>query len=111
MSFKHIKNATSMFFKDQQGMTFTEIALVLIGITIASIAVSFITLGTSLFTVDASSGNINSTSSYKISSGAFSPITELEKQHLNNPERIDSTVKGAIADLESFTDNKTADGL
>lgn len=106
-----MKNFTLIIFKDQQGMTFTEIALVLIGITIASIAVSFITLGTSLFSANANSGNLNSANSYKISSGAFAPITELEKQYLNNPERIDSTVKAAITDLENTTsENITASG-
>jgi hypothetical protein len=99
---KRIRRSIPEQFSNQSGAAFTETMMILIGITMASIVVSFIFLGTSWFSADASSTNINnSPAAFKPATGAFTPMADLEANHDRNPQRVYSTVRGAIADLDN----------
>ena len=100
MPVKCIRRAISKLCKKQNGAAIPETLIFLIGIIVITMIIIYCTSG---------SGNADTNpSTYKSGPGAFSPITELDANRDNNPERVYSTVRGAIADLEgSASDNKS----
>jgi hypothetical protein len=90
----------------QSGKAFTETVLVLISITVVSLVVSFVFLGSTWFSPAASATNLGTPGNFQASPGAFTPIKDLESGSVKNPDRVYSTVKSAIADFNNGdTDN------
>ena len=102
MPVKSIRRAISGLCRKQNGATIPETAIFLIGVIVITMIVIYCTSGNG-------SASTNP-STFKPSPGTFSPITDLEANRDNNPERVYSTVKGAIADLNSRTENTTPGG-
>jgi len=93
----------------QKGQAFPETVIVLISVVVVSLVVSFAVFGPSLFSADRGPEILTQNpDAYKSSPEAFSPITDLEKNGPEHPERAFSTVKGAISDLESSSAGNTS---
>lgn len=106
MPVNYLKTSISRLYKDQDGIAFKDIAMLLASLTIVSIIVTYVFLGGSIFASSQDVTELSNPSNYITSPDVFSPITELEKKHHANPERVYSMVRGAIADLEnSQSDN------
>jgi hypothetical protein len=78
-----------------------------LGILTIGLIVIYTVFGSTLYSANQDNANASSNpATYQAGPGAFSPITDLEKNNGQNHERAYSTVKGAIADLNSTsTDN------
>jgi hypothetical protein len=100
MPVKCIRRAISKLCSEQNGSAIPDTAIILVGIVIITMIVVYCTSGI---------GNAGANpSTFKSGPGTFSPITELEANHNDNPERVYSVVKGAIADLDSrVSDNRS----
>jgi hypothetical protein len=100
MPVKCIRLAISKLCRKQEGAAIPDTAVFMIGIVIITLIVVYCTSG---------NGNAAANpSTYKSGPGTFSPITELDANRDNNTERVYSTVRGAIADLDNaFSENKS----
>ena len=95
MPVTRIKNRISELCRRQRGTTFAETVVILLGLTTVAIIVTYVFIGPSLLSADKNIDCQGNPADFQASPGVFSPITELEQNHENNPARIYSAVKEA----------------
>jgi hypothetical protein len=100
MPVKCIRHAISELCRKQNGAVIPDTAVFLIVIVVISAIVIFFTSGI---------GNAGANpATYKTGPGTLSPIGDLEANRDDNPERVYSVVKGAIADMDKVvSDNRS----
>ena len=102
MPVKCIYKSVSELCKVQKGAVSPATILFLIGVIAVGLVAVYVVFSSTLFSASAASGSTDANqATFKTGPGAFAPITDLEKKRDLNPERVYSTVKGAIADLNS----------
>ena len=102
---KYIRTALKRLLKDQSGTAFKEIVLILGGIAVVSIVVTVVFNGGSLFSPGKAPAS--NPSAYAPGPGAFTPVSQIENDPTKYSERVYSTVKGAITDMENTPNGDT----
>ncbi|MCX6006625.1 MAG: hypothetical protein NTZ34_05095 [Chloroflexi bacterium] len=101
MPFKCVYNFVSELCNGQKGEAPLAILFPL-GILAIGFIVLYAVFGSTLYSANQDSATAgNNPAIYQAGPGAFSPVTNLEKFTEQNHERAYSTLKGAIADLNS----------
>ena len=106
MPFKCLNKFVSELCSGQKGEAPLTILFPL-GILAIGLIVIYTVFGSTLYSANQDGANASSNpAAYQAGPGVFSPVTDLEKFNEQTHKRAYSTVKGAIADLNSSnTDN------